>query len=67
MTLADRNPNVDTVGEFMKHLFCRPYGTDPDVYMPLIPAVNYWAIISSPYRTRESIDLNSATVLLMWN
>jgi hypothetical protein len=28
----------DTIGEFMKSLFCRPYGTDPGVYMSLIPA-----------------------------
>ena len=44
----------DAVGEFMKSLFCRPYGTDPDEYISLIPAVNYWAIISNPYGIRNA-------------
>jgi hypothetical protein len=43
-----------TVGEFMKRLFCRPYGTDPDVYISLIPAVNYWAIINNPYGIKNA-------------
>ena len=44
----------DTIGELMKSLFCRPYGTDPDVYMSLIPAVNYWAIINNPYGIKKA-------------
>ena len=42
-----------SVGRFMKRLFCRPYGTNPDVCMFCVPAVNYWAIVSYPYRDRN--------------
>jgi hypothetical protein len=54
LALHYRRDVPDTVGKSIKSPFCRPYGTDPDVYMSLIPAVNYWAIIVSPYGTKKA-------------
>jgi hypothetical protein len=54
------------VGEFMKRLFCRPYGTNPDVCVFCVPAVNYWAIVSYPYGIGiEICKQDSPTVLFL--